>query len=156
MTFVTEWGCYRYTVMPFGLKNAHAIFSRIVVSDFKDFIHKFLEVYFDDWTVFGLVKDHIESLRMMLSRYCQYQIVLNSKKCILCTPFGVLLGHVVCCDGILVDLEKIGIILDLPPPTLVMQLRSILGHTCYYMKFIRGYAEITTPMEKLLKKYAKF
>ena len=52
--------------MPFGLKYAPAIFSRIVVAAFKDYIHKFLEVYFDDWTVFGLIKDHIESIRMML------------------------------------------------------------------------------------------
>ena len=59
MTFVIEWGCYQYMVMPFGLKNSPAIFSRIVVSAFKYFIHKFLEVYFDDWTVFGLVRDHI-------------------------------------------------------------------------------------------------
>ena len=51
---------------------------------------------------------------------------------------------------------KVEIILDLPLPTLVMQLRSILGHTGYYQKFIRGYTEITTPMEKLLKKDAKF
>ena len=58
--------------MPFGLKNGLAIFSRIVVAGFKDFIHKFLEVYFDDWTVFGLVRDHIESLYMMLGRYHQY------------------------------------------------------------------------------------
>ena len=67
-TFVIEWGCYQYTVMPFGLKKALAIFSRKVVSAFKDFIHKFLEVYFDDWTVFGLVRDHIENLCMMLER----------------------------------------------------------------------------------------
>ena len=53
-------------IMLFGLKNALAIFSRIVVSTFKDFIHKFLEVYFDDWTFFGVVRDHIENLRMML------------------------------------------------------------------------------------------
>ena len=48
MTFVIEWGCYQYTVMPFGIKNASTMFSRIVVSSFKYFIHKFLEVYFDD------------------------------------------------------------------------------------------------------------
>ena len=155
-TFVTEWGCYQYTVMPFGLKNEPTIFSRIVVSAFKDFIHKFLEVYFDDWTVFGLVRDHIESLRMMLGHYRQYQIALNSKKCIFCSTFGVLLGHVVCCDSILVDPAKVVIILDLPPPTSVTQLRSVMGHTGYYKKFIRGYAAITTPMEKLLKKDAKF
>ena len=72
MTFVTEWGCYQYTVMPFGLKNAPTIFSRIVVSSFKYFINKFLEDYFDDWTLFGLVKDHIEILRMILDRCRQY------------------------------------------------------------------------------------
>ena len=51
--------------MPFGIKNAPAIFSIIVVVVFKYYIHKFLEFYFDDSTVFGLIKDHIESLRMM-------------------------------------------------------------------------------------------
>jgi hypothetical protein len=65
-TFATEWGCFQYTVMPFGLKNAPAIFSRIVVAAFKEYIHKFLEVYLDDWTVFGLVKHHVASLRLML------------------------------------------------------------------------------------------
>ena len=112
--------------MPFGLENAPAIFSRIVVSAFKDFIHKFLKVYFDDWTVFGLVRDHIESLCMMLGCCHLYHIVLNSKKCFFCTPFGVLLGHVVCHDGILVEPSKVAIILVLPPPISVTQLRSLL------------------------------
>ena len=142
--------------MPFGLKNAPAIFSRIVVSSFKYFIHKFIEVYFDYWTLFGLVRDHIDSLGMILEHCCHYQIVLNSKKCIFCAPFGVLLEHVMCHDKILVDLAKVAIILDLPPPTLVTQLRSVLRHTGYYRKFIRWYVEITAPMEKNLKKDAKF
>ena len=66
MIFMIEWGCYHYTVIPFGLKNALAIFSTIVVPSFKDFIHKFLEIYFDDWTVFALLRDHVEILRKML------------------------------------------------------------------------------------------
>jgi len=81
-TFATEWGCYQYTVMPFGLKNALAIFSRVVVAALKEFIHKFLEVYFDDWIVFGLLRKHIGSLRLMLDRCRQYQISLNLKMCI--------------------------------------------------------------------------
>jgi hypothetical protein len=56
----------------------------------------------------------------------------------------------------LVDPSKIAIIVDLPPPTTVKQLRTVLGHTGYYRKFIKGYAQITTPMEKLLKKDYKF
>ena len=58
-TFATEWGYFQYIIMPFGLNNAPAIFSRVVVIVFKEFIHKFLEVYFDDWTIFGLVKVHV-------------------------------------------------------------------------------------------------
>ena len=54
------------------------------------------------------------------------------------------------------DPMKVVIILDLPPPTSITQLRSTLGHTRYYQKFIRGYTEITAPMEKLLRKDAKF
>ena len=64
--FTTERGCFQYIVMPFVLKNAPPIFSRVVVAAFKEFIHKFLEVYFDDWTVFGLAKRHVASLRLMM------------------------------------------------------------------------------------------
>src|SRR5271156_101918 len=53
-TFATEWGSFQCTVMPFGLNNALAIFPRVVVESFKEFLHKFLEAYFDDWTVFSL------------------------------------------------------------------------------------------------------
>ena len=70
--------------------------------------------------------------------------------------FGALLGHVVCHDGILVDPAKISIILDLPPPTMVKQLRATLGHTGYYRNFIKGYVEVTAPMERLMKKDTKF
>lgn len=90
-----EWGCFQYTVMLFGLKNAPVIFSYVVITTFKEFIHKFLEVYFEDWTMFGLVKRHVASLRMMLDTCRRYQIMLNIKKCIFCIPFGILLGHVV-------------------------------------------------------------
>jgi hypothetical protein len=83
-------------MITFGLKNAPAIFSRVVVEAFKEFLHKFLEVYFDDWIVFSLLKNHIECLRLMLGKCMQFQIALNLKKCILFSPFGVLLGHIVC------------------------------------------------------------
>jgi hypothetical protein len=142
--------------MPFGLKNAPTIFSRVVVEAFKEFLHKCLEAYFDDWTIFSLLKNHIECLRLMLDKCRQCQIALNLKKCIFFSPFGVLLGHIVCKQGLLVDPSKIDIIVDLTPPTLVKQLCTVLGHTGYYRKFIKGYAQITTPMENILKKDCQF
>jgi len=102
--------------------------------------------------VFSLLKNHIECLRLMLDKCRQFQIDLNLKKCILFSPFGVLLGHIVCNQGLLVDPSKIAIIVYLPPPTSVKQLHTVLGHTGYYKKIIKGYAQIKAPMEKLLKK----
>ena len=67
-----------------------------------------------------------------------------------------MLGHIVCKQGLLVDPAKIAIIVNLPLPNSVKKLRTTLGHTRYYRKFIKGYAKITTPMEKLLKRDIKF
>ena len=53
-TFTMEWGFFQYTILPFGLMNVPIIFSYLVIEAFKEFIHKFLEVHFDDSTVFGL------------------------------------------------------------------------------------------------------
>jgi hypothetical protein len=101
--------------MPFGMKNASTIFSRVFIVDFKEFIHPFLEVYMDDWTVYSLLKYHVEVLRIMLERCRQCQISLNIKKCIFGTPFGILLGHILCKQGLLVDPSKIAVIVNLPP-----------------------------------------
>jgi hypothetical protein len=153
---VIEWGSFQYTVMPFGLKNAPAIFSRLVVAVFKDYIHKFVEVYFDDWTIFGLLKKQVEALRLMLAKCRKYQISLNLKKCVFYVSFGTLLGNIVCKQGLLVYPSKITIIVNLPPPNSVKQLHTKLGHIGSYRKFIKGYAKITAPVEKLVKCDVKF
>ena len=81
--------------MPFGLKNVTVTFLHVFITVFKEFTHKFLEVYFNDWIVFGLVKRHVESLCLMMDTYQRYQVALNLKKFLFCVPFGTLLGHVV-------------------------------------------------------------
>ena len=92
----------------------------------------------------------------MLERRRHHQIVLNSKKCIFYAPFGMLLGYIVCKEGLLVDVVNITLILSLPPPTNVKMLWETLGHIGYYRKFIKGYTAFTAPMEKLLKKDAAY
>jgi len=49
----------------------------------------------------------------MLDTYRRYQITLNLKKCLFCVPFGTLLGHVVCRQGLMVDPTKIMVILNM-------------------------------------------
>jgi len=86
----------------------------------------------------------------MLERYRQIQLPLNIKKCIFSTHIGILLGHIVCKDGIKFDMAKIKIIIDLKPPTNPKHIRIFMGHTSYYRKFIRHYYDITFPMDELL------
>jgi hypothetical protein len=61
----------------------------------QGFYTEFLEVYLDDWTIFSLLKDHVEIMRLMLQICRQCHIYLNIKKCIFSTSFGILLGHIV-------------------------------------------------------------
>eukprot|EP00253_Pinus_taeda_P016378 PITA_16378 len=103
-----------------------------------------------------IVKHHAASLHLMLDTCRKYQIVLNMKKCLFCVPFGIFLGHVVRKQGLMVDLAKIGVIVNLEAPRSVKQLHAMSGHTGYYEKFIKAYAQITMPMEKLLKKDSTF
>ena len=108
-------------------------------------------VYFDDWTIYSMLKDHCKWLILMLERCRQIHLSLNIRKCIFFTPIGTLLGHIVCKEGIKVKFAKIKIILDLKALVNPKQVRVILGHTSYYRKFIRHYSDMTYPLEELLK-----
>ena len=92
----------------------------------------------------------------MLDTCRRHQIALNLKKFTFLVPFGNLLGHVVCKQGLMVDPGKIAIILNLQAPRSVKQLCATLGHTSYYRKFIKSYAQIMALMEHLLKKDATY
>ena len=81
-----------------------------------------------------MLKDHCKWLRLMLERCRRIQLSLNIKKFIFVTRMGILLGHIVCKEGIKFDFAKIKIILDLKPPVNPKQVRVLLGHTDYYKK----------------------
>jgi len=90
--------------------------------------------------VFRLVKRHVASMCLMLDTCRRYQIMLNLKKCIFYVPFGILLGHVVCKQGLMVDPTKIAVIVNLEATMNVKQLCVMLGHMRYYRNFIKAYA----------------
>ena len=92
----------------------------------------------------------------MFDRCRQLQISLNLKKCIFVIPFGTLLGHVVCKQGVCVDPTKVVVIVHMRAPKTVKQLWALLGHTGYYRRFICNYAKITAPLEQLLRKSTIF
>jgi hypothetical protein len=59
-TFISVWSAYAYNVMPFGLFNALATFEKVVTKMFKPYLNKFMQVFLDDFSVYGDKKDHVE------------------------------------------------------------------------------------------------
>ena len=52
ITFTCPWGTFAYSIFPFGLCNALAIFKRAVINIFADISHDCMEIYMDDFTTF--------------------------------------------------------------------------------------------------------
>ncbi|KAD5317466.1 hypothetical protein E3N88_17412 [Mikania micrantha] len=156
-TFTCPYGTFAYRRMPFGLCNAPATFQHCMVAIFHDMIEDSMEVFMDDFSVFGSSFDHcLENLRKMLARCEEANLVLNWEKCHFMVKEGIVLGHKISRDGLEVDRAKIETIVKLPPLTSVKSIRSFLGHAGFYRRFIKDFSKIARPMTQLLEKDAPF
>ncbi|CAN6685950.1 unnamed protein product [Malus baccata var. baccata] len=156
-TFTCPFGTFAYRRMPFGLCNAPATFQRCMVSIFSDFIEKIIEVFMDDFSVFGDSFDRcLENLTLILKRCVETNLVLNWEKCHFMVKQGIVLGHIVSERGIEVDKSKIDLVRYLPSPTSVREVRSFLGHAGFYRRFIKDFSKISTPLCRLLQKDVTF
>ena len=68
--------------MPFGLCNAPATFQRCMMAIFTDIVGKFIEIFMDDFSVFGYSFDEcLSNLVLVLQRCKETNLVLNWEKC---------------------------------------------------------------------------
>ncbi|CAN6547365.1 unnamed protein product [Malus baccata var. baccata] len=156
-TFTCPFGTFAYRRMPFGLCNAPATFQRCMVSIFSDFVEKIIEVFMDDFSVFGDSFDGcLENLTLILKQCVETNLVLNWEKCHFMVRQGMVLGHIVSERGIEVDKSKIDLVRYLPSPTSVREVRSFLGHAGFYRRFIKDFSNISNPLCRLLQKDVAF
>ncbi|GJV45528.1 reverse transcriptase domain-containing protein [Tanacetum coccineum] len=102
----------------FRLCNAKATFQRCMLAIFHDMIKESIEVFMDDFSVFGDSFDKcLNNLDKMLQRCKDAHLVLNWEKCHFMVKEGIVLGHKVSGAGLEVDKAKINVISKLPPPT---------------------------------------
>ena len=124
---------------------------------FSDLIEIIMEVFMDDFSVYGKSFDEcLENLDKVLKRCQDTHLVLNWEKCHFMVREGIVLEHRVSERGIEVDWAKMEIIEQLPPPTNVKGVRSFLGHFSFYQRFIKDFSRIARPLTNLLAKDAPF
>ncbi|CAL8993232.1 unnamed protein product [Prunus brigantina] len=156
-TFTCSFGTFAYRRMPFGLCNAPATFQRCMLAIFSDMIERFIEVFMDDFSVFGSSFDNcLNHLSLVLQRCQETNLILNWEKCQFMVKRGVVLGHVISSKGIEVDKAKIDIISNMAAPASVKGVRSFLGHAGFYRRFIKDFSKITRPLCNLLAKDVVF
>ncbi|GJW99540.1 retrovirus-related pol polyprotein from transposon TNT 1-94 [Tanacetum coccineum] len=81
-TFTCPYGTFANKRMPFGLCNALATFQRCMTAIFHELIKDSMEVFMNDFSVFGSFFDHcLQNLEKMLKRCEETNLVLNWKKC---------------------------------------------------------------------------
>jgi len=148
---------FAYRRMPFGLCNAPATFQRCMLSIFSDMIEKNIEVFMDDFYVFGKSFDQcLFHLDVVLKRCTETNLILNWEKCHFMVTEGIVLGHKINAKGIEVAQAKIEVIEKLPPPVNVKGVRSFLVHVGFYRRFIKDYSKISKPLCNLLVKENDF
>ncbi|GJW09659.1 reverse transcriptase domain-containing protein [Tanacetum coccineum] len=115
-TFTCPFRTYAYRRMPFGLCNAPTTLQRCMLAIFHDMIEESVELFMDDFSVFGNSFDTcLNNLDKMLQRCKDAHLVLNYEKCHFMVKEGIVLGHKVSSAGLEVDKAKIDVISKLPP-----------------------------------------
>jgi hypothetical protein len=127
------------------------------MSIFSDMIEEIMEVFMDDFSVYGKAFDDcLENLDKVLQRCEEKHLVLNWEKFHFMVRERIVLGHLISERGIEVDRAKIEVIEQLPPPVNVKGIRSFLGHAGFYRRFIKDFSHIARPLTNFLAKNVPF
>ena len=99
--FTCPFGVFAYRCMPFGLWNAPASFQRCMMAIFSDMVEKCIEVFMDDFSVFGpSFEGCLSNLERVLKRCEKSNLVLNWEKFHFMVQEGIVLGHKISVRGI--------------------------------------------------------
>jgi len=151
--FKTPLGLFEYTVLPFGLTNAPATFSRKMQELFCQYMvgpDAFVLVYIDDILIHSeSAAEHLQHVRKVLQVLKDANLVVKLKKCSFNRTKVEYLGHIVGAGTVSADPKKVSAVAQFPQPSTVTELRSFLGLANYFRKFVQGYAAMAAPLHAL-------
>lgn len=148
--FATSRGKFRFKVLPFGLCNAPSTFQRLMDQTLRRLLQNNCLAYLDDIIIYSeTFEDHLIHLRQVFERLKKANLKLKQKKCSIRRKQFRYLGRLVSEAGLEPDKDNISKVLQFLEPADKKTLKSFLGMTGYYRKFIPGYSEMAHPLIKL-------
>jgi hypothetical protein len=156
-SFITPFGMYCYTTMPFGLRNAGATYQRSMNHVFREHIGRSIEAYVDDIVVkTRKASDLLSDLEATFSCLKAKSVKLNPEKCVFGVPLGMLLGFIVSERGIEANPEKITAITNMGPIKDLKGVQRVMGCLAALSRFISRLGEKGLPLYRLLSKAERF
>nr|GEV18337.1 hypothetical protein [Tanacetum cinerariifolium] len=155
--FRTRYGHFDFMVMPFGLANAPVVFMDLMNRVCKPYLDKFVGVFIDDILIYSKTKeDHENHLRLMLDLLRKEKLYAKFSKCKFWLQEVHFLRHLVNHDGIHLDPSKIEVVKSRKAPMTPSEVRSFLGLTGYYRRFIKNFSKIAKPFTSLTQNNQKY
>jgi hypothetical protein len=153
LAFSTPDGPKQWTVMPFGIANAPATFQREMQRIFRARLDQSVMVYIDDILIFSKDEDdHAEQVEWVLAQLRKNGYYANPDKCEFFQSQVNFLGHVIKAGGLAVQQHKVDSILQWPTPQCVKDVRSFIGLTTYYHRFVWKFAALAISLTNLTRK----
>nr|GEZ18733.1 reverse transcriptase domain-containing protein [Tanacetum cinerariifolium] len=145
-TFTCPYRMFAYRRMPFGLCNAPGMFQRCMLAIFHDMVEKTMEVFMDDFSVFGnSFENCLFRLEKMLQRCEDTNLCLNWERSHFMVKEGIVLGHKIFNNGIEVDKAKVDVIAKLPHPTTVKGAKNLAAN--HLSRLENPYENVLDPKE---------
>lgn len=155
--FSVENGHYEFVRMPFGLKNAPSTFQRVMDNILLGIQNERCLVYMDDIIVYSpTIHEHITRLTEVFKRLRKANLKIQPDKCEFLRKEVAYLGHLITEEGVKTNPAKVQCIQNFPIPTNEKEIKSFLGLTGYYRRFIPNFAKISKPLTRLLQKDIPF
>jgi predicted aspartyl protease len=153
--FRTHKGLFEPTVMFFGLTNSPGTFQEMMNDIFKDMPN--VIVYLDDILIFSKNQnEHRKIVREVLKRLKDNDLFLKPEKCEFEKSSIEYLGLLISREGISMDPVKLEGVQAWPTPKSVKDVRTFLGFSNFYRRFIVHFARTAEPLNRLLKKDTKW
>ena len=150
LAMATPLGLYEPNFMPFGMKNAPAVFQREMQRVLRDRLGRGVLVFIDDILIHSkTAEEHEVLVRWVLSRLVEEGYYAHPDKCEFFQKEVSFLGHVISGKGVSVQAHKVRAVREWPVLTCKREVRQFLGLVNYYRKFIAGFSEIASPLTDL-------